>query len=95
MRAPETFRIPRIESLRSNKLEDIKNLLGPFFDQLDRLYRLLWQDISEITIDSDGWIYFGEQNTDGTWRIGREGDNWVGQRRESGVWTPSKGKITA
>ena len=45
-------------------------------------------------VDTDGGLrvgaaaafYFGDADTDGTWRIVRSGNNLVFQRREGGGW---------
>jgi len=42
---------------------------------------------------SAGWTYYGDSATDGTWRIGRDGDNLVHQRRESGTYV-TKATVT-
>lgn len=79
------------EELKSNKLEDIKDYLKKFYDELDKGYRLLYQDTATIQVDSEGWIYFGDKDTDGSWRIGRVDNNWEMQRRESGSWVGKAG----
>lgn len=100
-RAPKTIKLPLPKSLKSNKLEDIQNHLRLMGEALDSMYKLLLSDITTVNIGSGSdiiigdWIYFGDARTDGSWRIGREGNNWVGQRREAGSWTPSKAKFTA
>jgi hypothetical protein len=40
----------------------------------------------DVNVDSDSYHYFGASNVDGSWRIGRSGDDLVHQRRESGEW---------
>jgi len=35
---------------------------------------------------SSGYFYLGAKTTDGSWRIGRSGNNFVIERRESGNW---------
>jgi hypothetical protein len=47
---------------------------------------LLFQDIATFQIDADGFIYLGNKDTDGTWRIGRDGGDYVLDHLESGVW---------
>jgi len=42
--------------------------------------------IGSATVNSDGKLYFGDYDTDGSWRITRSGNNLVLQRRESGSW---------
>jgi len=79
--------LPLAKELRSNNLTDIQNFLARIIDELDRQWRLLWQDATTIQVDADGFIYFGGQDTDGSWRIGRSGDDWILQYRHSGAWT--------
>jgi hypothetical protein len=38
---------------------------------------------SEITIDI---LYFGDKDTNGSWRLIRNGNNLQIERRESGIW---------
>lgn len=94
MRAKKTLRLPRPKELTSNKVEDIQEHLRRLYEELDRAYRLLWQDVATIQVDDSGWIYFGNKNTDGTWRIGRSGTAWNMERRESGTYV-AKGASTA
>ena len=42
---------------------------------------------------SANYFYFGAEGTDGSWRIGRSGNNLVFERRESGSWV-TKSTIT-
>lgn len=44
-------------------------------------------------LDADQSFYFGDENTDGSWRIVRSGNNLLFERRESGVWV-SKSTMT-
>ncbi len=94
MRARKTLKLRSHKDLKSNSLEDIRNELRLLYKELDTQYRLLFQDVSTIQVDDDGWIYFGNKDTDGTWRVGRVGNNWEMQRRESGTFT-KKGASTA
>lgn len=87
MRAKSSLRLPRPKDLKSNKLEDIQDHLRKLYEELDKAWRLLWQDVSTIQVDEDGWIYFGNKDTDGTYRIGRDGTAWNMERRESGTYT--------
>lgn len=41
---------------------------------------------TEIDLGSSGIIYFGDSATNGSWRIRRNGNSLVQERRESGVW---------
>ena len=94
MRARKTLQLQRPEDLKSNNLKDIQNHFRLLYEELDKAYRLLWQDVATIGVDTDGWIYFGNKDTDGTWRIGRSGTAWDMQRRESGTYV-AKGAATA
>lgn len=78
--------LARPQELKSNKLGDIQVFLGRWRDEIDRQWRLLWQDVSTIQVDSDGYIYFGAKTTEGSWRIGRDGADWVLDHLESGTW---------
>lgn len=48
---------------------------------------------NNLTLPSDGIIYVGDPNTDGTWRKIRDGNNWDAERRESGVWVKKSGDL--
>lgn len=91
MRAKKSLSLPMPEALTSNKLEDIKEHFKKLTEAIDKGYRLLWQDTATIQVDEDGWIYFGEKDTDGSWRIGRVDNNWEMQRRESGTYVGKAG----
>lgn len=86
MRAKKTLGLPRPRELQSNNLKDIQDYFQVLFNELDKAWRLLWQDLATIQVDDDGWIYFGNKDTNGTWRIGRSGTDWVMSRRESGSY---------
>lgn len=94
MRARKTLNLQRPKDLKSNKLEDIQDYFRLLFEELDKQWRLLFQDVATIQVDDEGWIYFGNKNTDGTWRIGRSGTAWNMERRESGSYV-AKGASTA
>ena len=91
MRARKTLRLPKARDLKSSKKEDIQDIFRLLFEELDKQWRLLWSDVSEIQVDDDGWIYFGNKDTNGTWRIGRSGNKWDMQRRESGTFVKKAG----
>lgn len=93
MQARKSLDLPRPKDLKSNKLEEVQNHLRLLQEELDKQWRLIFQDLSTIQVDPDGFIYFGNKDTDGSWRIGRSGNDWNWQRRESGTWT-AKGEIT-
>ena len=99
-RAKKTIGLPLPKELASNTVEALQHHFELHKTALDDMYKRLLSDITTIQvgggsgIEVGDWIYFGDKDTDGSWRIGREDNNWVGQRRESGVWTPSKAKFT-
>lgn len=37
-------------------------------------------------VGGEEYLYFGDENTDGSWRLIIDGDNLAIQKRESGVW---------
>ena len=37
-------------------------------------------------LDADEALYLGDPNTEGSWRIVRDGDNLNFERLESGIW---------
>lgn len=86
MRAKKSLGLPRPKDLKTNKLEDIQNHFRLFREELDKQYRLLWQDVAVFQVDTDGAIYFGGKDTDGTWRLVRSGNDWNMERRESGTY---------
>lgn len=73
--------------LKSNKLEDVQEYFDWIIAEINKQWRLLWQDVNTIQVDPDGFIYFGGKDVDGSWRVGRVGNNWEFQRRESGTYT--------
>ena len=76
------------------------------FKDIELAYRRLWDDTYNIsnkdfsvtgTLTLVGvWIYLGDEDTDGTWRIGKDlaGTSLLTQRREAGTYV-SKGGFTA
>lgn len=52
-----------------------------------------WELVNKGVLSSADFIYFGATDTNGTWRIGRSGNNLVFQLRESGTYV-TKGKMT-
>ncbi len=88
MRAKKSLvSLPRPKELKSNKLEDIQEFFRKTFEELDRQWRLLFQDIATIQVDGDGWIYFGGKNVTGSIRIGQSGTDWVVQHYIAGTYT--------
>ena len=75
------------KELRSNKLEDIQTFFDRIIRELDEQWRLMHQDLSTIQVDEAGFIYFGNKNTLGTWRLGRIGADWVLQHQTTTVGT--------
>ena len=94
MRSRKALNLRTAQDLRSNSVEDIRNELRLLYEELDIQWRLIHQDVSTIQVESDGFIYFGGKDTDGTWRIGRSGNDWNMERRESGSYV-AKGASTA
>lgn len=86
MQSKKALTLPSARSLRSNKLKDIQDFIAIAFTELDKQYRLMHDDIATIQVARDGFIYFGSKNTDGSWRIGRDGADWVLEHLESGTW---------
>ena len=41
---------------------------------------------SSVEVGAAAWTYYGDPDTNGSWRFGRDGDNTVFQRREDGSW---------
>ncbi len=87
MRTRKALNLRSDKDLKSNSLEDIRNELRLLYKELDSQWRLMFQDVSTIQLDTDGFLYGGNKDTDGSWRIGRIGADWVLQHRDSGTWT--------
>lgn len=73
--------------LRSNKLKDLQDFFRKAFDELDKQWRLLHQDVSVIQLEPDGFIYFGGKDQLGTFRIGRVGDDYVLEHQTTTIGT--------
>jgi hypothetical protein len=41
----------------------------------------------DLEVASDGWTYYGDPTTDGSWRVGRSGNDLVVEKRITGSWT--------
>ena len=91
MRAKSSLSLPRPKELTSTNLEDIQEHFRKINEAIDKAYRLLWQDTATIQVGSAGWIYFGGIDVDGSWRIGRVGNNWEMQRHEAGAYVGKAG----
>ena len=87
MRSRKTLKLPRPKDLKSNEVEDIQDMFRLLFEELDKQWRLLWGDLNTIQLDGDGFLYGGNKDTDGSWRMGRIGADWVLEHRDSGTWT--------
>ena len=86
MRAKKSLHLPRPEELKSNNLEDIKEHFRLLKEELDKAYRLLWQDAATIQVDEDNRVYFGNKDVNGSWRMGIVGNTFEVQKRISGTW---------
>ncbi|MFZ4463773.1 MAG: hypothetical protein ACOYN5_07985 [Bacteroidales bacterium] len=42
--------------------------------------------IPNAVLPATSFTYYGSPSTDGSWRQGRDGNNFISQRRESGIW---------
>lgn len=93
-RLPVSMELDRSGIERLPVPEPMKIWLRRLVDRLEEIYKLQRQDLIVIQVDEDGWIYFGEKDTDGTWRVGRSGNDWNMERRESGSYV-AKGASTA
>ena len=95
-RSKKTIGLALPKTLRSNKLVDIQNFLQLWKDSFDDMYKLLISDI--ITVELTGGaggavIYFGDKNTDGTWRIVVSGTDLNIEKRESGTYVAKSATI--
>lgn len=86
MRARKALNLPRPRDLKSNKLEDLQDYFRLLFEEIDKQWRLLFQDIVTIQVDTDGWVYFGGKNAVGSARIGMVGTDWVCQHYIAGAY---------
>lgn len=91
MRARKSLKLQRPKDLRSNKVEDIQNHLRLLYEELDKQWRLLYQDVAVIQVDTDGWIYFGGKDAAGSARIGLVGTDWVCQHYIAGAYASRLG----
>ncbi len=78
--------LPSGRELRSVKLEDIQNFFDRYRREINSQYELLFQDVSTIQVDTDGWIYFGGKDVVGSARIGLVGTDWVCQHFIAGAY---------
>lgn len=88
MRARRTLKLRSHKDLKSNRLSDIQNEFRLLYEELDKQYRLLWEDVNTFQVDGDGWIYFGGKNQANSIRIGKSGtSDWVVQHFIAGTYT--------
>ncbi len=88
MRAKKSLSsLARPKGLKSNKVEDIRDFLALWREELDSQWKLLFQDVSTIQLESDGFLYFGNKDTLGTFRLGRVGDDWVLEHQTTTIGT--------
>ncbi len=88
MRARKTLKLRSHRDLKSNSAEAIRNEFRLLYEELDKQYRLLWEDINTLQVDGDGWIYFGGKNAVNSIRIGKTGtSDWVVQHFIAGTYT--------
>ena len=88
MRAKKSLSsLARPKELKSNSVEDIRDFLKRWREELDSQWRLMFQDVSTIQLDADGFLYFGNKDTLGTFRIGRDGDDWVLEHQTTTIGT--------
>lgn len=91
----------QFEGQRPNikSMDDVQKLLENWHDQFQDLFERLGSGKivggsariggEDAPIDvADGFIYFGDKNTLGTWRIGRIGADWVMEHQTTivGTW---------
>lgn len=91
MRARRTLNLPMPKELTTNKLEGIQEYLRRLQDELDKQWRLLYQDVTVIQVDTGGWIYFGGKDAAGSARIGLVGTDWVCQHYIAGAYASRLG----
>lgn len=63
---------------------------GFFFQNNAGTNLIKYQADKTAITESDFIFYFGEIATDGTWRLKRNGNNFVFERRESGIYVPKQ-----
>ena len=83
------------KDLEAVDLEAIRHMFELYKTALDNMYRYLMSDITTVEITGGGgpgetgsWLYIGDKDTDGSWRIGIVEPDLNKERRESGVWVP-------
>ena len=89
-----SLRLNQVDAIGQNpdaKGRIIKNL-GKGTETTDSIR--LDQIFNELILSSGGIIYFGDEFTDGSWRLIRSGTAFNIERRESGVWV-KKGAFRA
>jgi hypothetical protein len=93
----ESLPVTRIDNnktfLELNDVGDSVNLLCDASNWLsisNNTKKLVTDTVEQLDV---GFYYFGDPNINGTWRIGRDGNNLTYQRLESGTWV-TKSSIT-
>jgi len=93
-RSPKTIGLPLSKSLEKTDLAAIQHHFELYKEALDNMYKFLMSDITTVEIteggggDGGAWLYIGDKDTDGSWRIGIVEPDLNKERRESGVWVP-------
>ena len=84
-KAEKTIGLP-LENMLLDKISpELVNFLRLYREKIEKGFKDLKSDITTIEIGSGSaivvgdWIYFGEQDTADSWRVGIEGGKWVGQ----------------
>ena len=80
-----------LQSKKSVKTPNLNQITDPVLQQILNDFakvitdnaRNVYQDLSALNIDV---FYFGDPNTNGSWRIIPVGNNLSVQRREGGIW---------
>ena len=87
MRAKKTLDLPNPRDLRSLKLEDVQDFFRQAFDEIDAQWRKLHQDVTTIQIPIGEFFYLGDKDTLGTWRLGRDGADYVLEHQTTTIGT--------
>ena len=84
-KAEKTIGLP-LENMLLDKIpQELVNFLRLYREKIEKGFKDLKSDITTIEIGSGSaivvgdWIYFGDIDSVGSWRVGRESGKWVGQ----------------
>ncbi|KKN74432.1 hypothetical protein LCGC14_0390520 [marine sediment metagenome] len=91
MRSRPALKLPMPRELTTNKVGDIQDHFRLWREEMDKQWRLLFQDVAVIQVDTDGWIYFGGKDVTGSARIGLVGTDWVCQHYIAGAYASRLG----